>query len=86
MPSAPTIMPTRPMVIRALAPPASRSHSADSPLSVVGTTTRSKPSSRTAIQHSGATQPAARTPVLPAVVEVELTSVLCGSAMVAPER
>ena len=65
---APTIMPTSPMVMTAVAPLPESAHSSGvrSVGMTVPTTTRSKPSSRTAIQHSGATQPAAR-PAVPAV-------------------
>ena len=77
MVSAPTIMPTSPMVTTAVAPvpDSARSSGVRSVGMTVPTTTRSKPSSRTAIQHSGATQPAAR-PAVPAArpVRVDVVS------------
>src|SRR3712207_4011097 len=67
MVSAPTIIPTRPTVITAVAPAPVRPYSSgrDSVGITVPTTTRSKPSSSTATQHSGATQPAARAAAVP---------------------
>jgi hypothetical protein len=62
MVSAPIIMPTRPMVITNVVPAPVSAHSSGfcRTGTTVPTTTRSKPSSRTAIQQSGATQFAAR--------------------------
>ena len=66
MVSAPIIIPTRPMVITNVVPAPVSAHSSGRcrVVTTVPTTTRSKPSSSTAIQHSGATQwpPSRRSP------------------------
>ncbi len=81
--SAPIIMPTRPIVMTNVAPVGVSPHSSgsDSVGTTVPTTTRSKPSSRTATQQRGATQPAAR-----ATVPVPRSDVVLTSGTVRPWR